>query len=125
MTHQFSRLSFVAGAAMVAGGVGLTHWRSSASDADSITMPFANGVRSLAAYPQKRSMIVLTSRPVQLETPFAVFNEGTLTPNDSFFVRWHLAGVPTSIDPGAYRLNVHGLVNNALTLSLDDLKNRF
>jgi DMSO/TMAO reductase YedYZ molybdopterin-dependent catalytic subunit len=54
-----------------------------------------------------------------------VFNDGTITPNDSFFVRWHLAGVPTSIDRGAYRLSVHGLVNNALTFSLDDLKNRF
>ena len=125
MAHQFSRRSCVAGAAMAAGGVGLTHWRSMAAEANSVSMPFANGVRSLAAYPQKRNMIVLTSRPVQLETPFSVFNDGTLTPNDAFFVRWHLAGVPTSVDPAAYRLNVRGLVNNALTLSLDDLKHRF
>ncbi len=123
--HQVSRRSFLAGAAMVAGGVGLTEWPSSASDANSVTMPFVNGVRSVASYPQKRGMILLTSRPVQLETPFAVFNDGTVTPNDAFFVRWHLAGVPTSIDPEAYRLSVHGLVNNALTLSLDDLKHRF
>ena len=123
--HQLSRRSFVAGAATVAGGIGLTQWPASATPADSVTLPFANGVRSVATYPQKRSMIVLTSRPVQLETPFAVFNDGTVTPNDSFFVRWHLAGVPTSIDPAAYRLSVHGLVSNPLTLSLDDLKNRY
>jgi len=125
MMHQLSRRSFVAGTAMAAGGLAFTQWPSSADDASSITMPFANGARSVVAYPQKRRLILLTSRPVQLETPFDVFNDGTITPNDAFFVRWHLAGVPTSIDPGTYRLNVHGLVNSSLELSLDDLKHRF
>ena len=62
------------------------------------------------AYPQKRPLIVLTARPPQLETPFAVFNEGLLTPNDAFFVRYHWSGLPTSIDPSAYRLRVGGHV---------------
>ena len=30
-------------------------------------------------------MIVITSRPPQLETPFSVFTEGVITPNDAFF----------------------------------------
>lgn len=51
----------------------------------SIELPFANGKRLLAAYPEKRPLIVLTSRPPQLETPFEVFNEGVITPNDGFF----------------------------------------
>src|SRR6266851_4754261 len=44
--------------------------------ADSVTLPFGNGERPLGKYPQKRPMIVMTSRPPQLETPFSVFNEG-------------------------------------------------
>ena len=52
----------------------------------------------LVAFPEKRPLIVLTSRPPQLETPFEVFNEGLITPNDAFFVRYHNAGIPTSID---------------------------
>jgi len=50
-------------------------------------------------YPQKRPMIGLTSRPPQLETPFSVFNDGAITPNNAFFVRYHLADVPLNIDP--------------------------
>ena len=88
----------------------------------SVTLPFTNGTRPLAAYPQKRPLIVLTTRPVQLETPFSVFNDGEFTPNDAFFVRWHLAGVPTDIDASAFRINVHGLVNTPLELSVSDLK---
>src|ERR1700754_4978984 len=66
--------------------------------ADTITLPFENGERPLVKYPQKRPLIGLTSRPPQLETPFAVFDEGVITPNDAFFVRYHNAGIPTSID---------------------------
>ena len=90
--------------------------------ADMYTLPFANGERPLARYPQKRPLIVLTSRPPQLETPWEVFNEGLVTPNDAFFVRYHLAGVPTSIDPDTYRIAVKGKVATPLTLSVADLK---
>ncbi len=61
------------------------------SRADRITLPFGNGERPLVQYPEKRKLILLTSRPPQLETPFAVYGEGLLTPNDAFFVRYHLA----------------------------------
>lgn len=87
-----------------------------------VVLPFANGERELVAYPQKRPLIRLTSRPPQLETPFAVFNEGTITPNDAFFVRYHLSEIPTKIDPATYRLRVHGKVTAELSLSLDELK---
>src|SRR5437762_12613739 len=87
-----------------------------------VTLPFENGERDLVAYPQKRPLIRLTARPPQLETPFAVFNENIITPNDAFFVRYHLADIPTNIDPAAYRVNVKGAVNTPLTLSLAELK---
>jgi DMSO/TMAO reductase YedYZ molybdopterin-dependent catalytic subunit len=89
---------------------------------ETVTMPFANGKRPLVKFPQKRALILLTTRPPQLETPFSVFNEGLLTPNDAFFVRYHLAQVPTSVDPEAFKVEIKGKVNSALTLSLADLK---
>lgn len=97
----------------------------SAYGEESITLPFANGERRLLPYPQKRPLIVLTSRPPQLETPFSVFNEGVITPNDAFFVRYHNANIPTSIDAETFRLEVKGEVKTALKLSLAELKKDF
>ena len=93
--------------------------------ADRVTLPFDNGERPLVTYPQKRPMIGLTARPPQLETPFAVFGEGAITPNDAFFVRYHMADIPLSIDPVAYRLAIGGHVGTDLSLSLDELKTGF
>lgn len=86
------------------------------------TQHFDNGERELIAYPQKRKLMRISTRPPHLETPFEVFNEGVLTPNDAFFVRYHLAGIPLSIDPNIYRLNVSGHVDTPLSLSLNELK---
>jgi DMSO/TMAO reductase YedYZ molybdopterin-dependent catalytic subunit len=118
-----SRRSFLshagaAGAAAVLGSHGLA---ALTRQQDGVVLPFGNGERKLVAYPQKRPLIVLTSRPPQLETPFTVFNEGLLTPNDAFFVRYHWSGLPLSIDPSAYRLRVGGLVDTPLELSLEAL----
>jgi sulfite dehydrogenase len=93
--------------------------------ADSVTLPLANGERPLIKYPQKRPLIRLTTRPPQLETPFAVFDENIITPNDAFFVRYHLTNVPTQIDPATFRIAVQGKVNTTLSLSLDELKQNF
>jgi DMSO/TMAO reductase YedYZ molybdopterin-dependent catalytic subunit len=90
--------------------------------ADTVTLPFGNGERPIVKYPQKRPMIGLTSRPPQLETPFSVFNEGAITPNDAFFVRYHLAGIPLEIDPDTYAIDITGKVDKPFKLSLADLK---
>lgn len=92
---------------------------------ETIRLPFENGERPLVAYPQKRPLIRLTSRPPQLETPFSVFNEGAITPNDAFFVRYHLANSPPPAEVLAadkFRVQIKGKVNAALRLSIDDLK---
>jgi sulfite dehydrogenase len=86
-----------------------------------VDLPFVNGRRRLVAFPQKRPLLLLTPRPPQLETPFAIFDDGVLTPNDAFFVRWHLAGIPQSIDASMHRIKVTGAVQSELSLSLDDL----
>src|SRR3954453_7209764 len=85
-------------------------------------LPFENGDRPLVKFPQKRPMIGLTSRPPQLETPFSVFNANAITPNDAFFVRYHLADVPLNIDPDAFSVEIKGKVNKPLKLSLADIK---
>jgi len=90
--------------------------------ADTVTLPFGNGERPLVKYPQKRPMIGLTSRPPQLETPYSVFNDGAITPNDAFFVRYHLAGIPLEIDPDSYTIDIKGNVDKPFKLSLAELK---
>src|SRR5471030_1859468 len=89
---------------------------------DTMTLPFDNGERPLVKYPQKRPMIGLTSRPPQLETPFSIFNNGPITPNNAFFVRYHLAGIPLDIDPDKFTLKIKGKVDHPLKLSLKDLR---
>ena len=73
------------------------------------------------AFPQKGAMVLQRTRPPLLETPFDVFDQGVFTPNDRFYVRWHWAVIPTSVDVGKFRLNVHGAVNTPLSLSLKDI----
>lgn len=93
---------------------------------ETISLPFANGERPLIAYPQKRPLIRITTRPPQLETPFSVFDENILTPNDAFFVRYHLTvSTPPVVDPETFRLRVTGRINQPLDLSLAQLKTEF
>jgi DMSO/TMAO reductase YedYZ molybdopterin-dependent catalytic subunit len=89
---------------------------------DALKLPFDNGDRPLVKYPQKRPMIGLTQRPPQLETPFSVFNGGPITPNNAFFVRYHLAGVPLDIDPDKFTLEIKGKVDHPLKLSLKEIR---
>ena len=74
-----------------------------------------------ADFPAKGPMLLQRTRPPLLETPFEVFDQGVFTPNDRFFVRWHWADIPTTIDAGSFRLAVRGHVNQTLSLSLPDL----
>jgi sulfite dehydrogenase (cytochrome) subunit A len=111
-----------AGAGIFALGSGLRLESLNALALDTVTLPFENGERPLVNYPQKRPMIGLTSRPPQLETPFSVFNEGTLTPNDAFFVRYHLSVLPLSVDPDTFFVEINGKVDKPMKLSLQEIK---
>lgn len=116
------RRTFLKQAGTLGAALGAAPLAAMAAEASRLVLPFDNGERELVAYPQKRPLILLTARPPQLETPFSVFNEGEITPNDAFFVRYHWAGIPTSIDPQSYRLKVGGNVNTPLELSLDEIR---
>jgi DMSO/TMAO reductase YedYZ molybdopterin-dependent catalytic subunit len=126
LPSQLSRRRFLARA----GGIGLTGLLgASAWDAMAATLaelPFANGRRELVTnFPQKGAMLLQRTRPPLLETPFAVFDQGVFTPNDRFYVRWHLPNIPTSVDPATFRLNIRGHVGQPVSLTLDDLVREF
>ncbi len=86
--------------------------------------PYWNSVGQIASFPQKAPMIVLTDRPVQLETPRNYFLNA-ITPNDAFFVRWHLETIPNEVDLSTWRLRVEGNVDKPLELSFPDLLRKF
>lgn len=79
--------------------------------------------RPLVRYPGKTDLILLTSRPPQLETPAKYF-ENAITPNDAFYVRYHIPP-PTEVDLSTWRLKVAGHLDKPLELSLDDLQSKF
>jgi sulfite dehydrogenase len=89
---------------------------------DTVTLPFDNGERPLVKYPQKRLLIGQTSRPPQLETPFSIFNDGPITPNNAFYVRYHLADLPLNLDPDKFTLEIKGKVDHPLKLSLQEIR---
>ena len=109
------------GAAIAALGAGMAA-PSVRAFAAAVALPFDNGERPLVKYPQKRPMIGLTSRPPQLETPFSAFNGKVITPNDAFFVRYHLADIPLSIDPDTFSVEIKGKVDKPMKLSLATIK---
>lgn len=84
----------------------------------------ATGGVEMVKFPEKTDLILLTDRPPNLEMPAKYFRED-LTPNEAFFVRWHLANIPTSVDPATFRLTVGGHVDKPLSLSLEELKKDF
>jgi DMSO/TMAO reductase YedYZ molybdopterin-dependent catalytic subunit len=80
---------------------------------------------ALEALPGKRPLIKLSYRPPNYETPLSYFGEA-LTPNDVFFVRYHLAGIPEATDAETWKLAIAGeCVENPLTLTIADLRSGF
>jgi len=63
-------------------------------------------------------------RPPNYETPLGYFDD-VITPNERFFVRWHLANIP-QINASTWRLDVGGdAAAQGLQLSLDQLQHEF
>src|ERR1041384_398219 len=93
--RERSRREFLAtlgqAGALLAAGSGILPRSAGAADD-----PILAG-RPLVRYPEKTDLILLTSRPPQLETPMRYFDRA-ITPNDAFFVRYHVFPIPTSVD---------------------------
>ncbi|MFO1316422.1 MAG: molybdopterin-dependent oxidoreductase [Burkholderiales bacterium] len=125
-TNRLRRRLVAGGAgALAAAGLG-TLSRGALAQASTVDLPIANGRRNVVAFPEKRPLIVLTTRPPQLETPFEIFNEGVITPNDAFFVRYHNAGIPTSIDGDKHVIRIGGnAAGKPFELTVADLRSQF
>jgi DMSO/TMAO reductase YedYZ molybdopterin-dependent catalytic subunit len=85
---------------------------------------FGESTEVLGTLPGKQPLIQHALRPPNFETPLKNL-VAAFTPNDLFFVRYHLAVIPR-IDPASWRLAVGGSsVGAALSLSLRDLQHDF
>jgi len=109
--RDFLKASLVASAAAV--GTSLS--------AGATGQPIDNRKVAKLAFPEKKPLITYSDRPPLLETPREAFAHG-ITPNDEFFVRWHMPEIPTFIDVETYRIKINGLVENELSISLAELK---
>jgi len=112
--RDFFKTSFVASSVLL----------GSSSLASTTSQPNNSRSISSVAFPEKRPLITYSNRPPLLETPRDAFTRA-ITPNDEFFVRWHTPRIPTHLDIDTYRINVHGFVNNPLSLSLKNLKTNY
>jgi DMSO/TMAO reductase YedYZ molybdopterin-dependent catalytic subunit len=104
------------GAAGTAGAAGLLS--TGCSRKPQATAPDA---ATQIRFPQKVALRTLSDRAPCLETPWQYFRHD-LTPNEAFYVRWHLEAIPTHVDLQTWRLRVGGHVERPLELSMDDLR---
>ena len=95
------RRDFFKKAAVVASAAAVG---TSTVKAGETVQPIDNRKVSPVAFPEKRPLIMYSDRPPLLETPRDVFTS-VLTPNDQFFVRWHMPDIPTHIDPNTYTIH--------------------
>src|SRR5262245_1560768 len=109
-----------------AGAVALAGTGAKFSQAASPELPAAlpEGLRQTATLeplPGKKPLIKLAYRPPNYETPIEYFRQA-ITPNDAFFVRYHLSDIP-EIDAKTWKLSVGGDgANGQISLTLDELK---
>src|SRR5215470_17057737 len=109
-----------AGAALALSGLNPKFSEAEAAGA-SLTPGVPSGVNSVAtmeALPGKKPLIKLSYRPPNYESPLETFRTA-ITPNDEFFVRYHLADIPT-VDGKTYKIAVGGDgVDGPLEMGLD------
>ena len=115
------RRDFFKKAVVTAGSVALG---GSVVEAGETTHPVDDRAITPIAFPEKRPMIMYSDRPPLLESPREVFTSA-LTPNDLFFVRWHMPMIPSHISMGIFKVKIDGLVEKELSLSLREFKTKF
>jgi DMSO/TMAO reductase YedYZ molybdopterin-dependent catalytic subunit len=118
----------LAGSALAVGGSGLLSRAARAAEKSFLTEGLPQGVydtATLEALPGKKPLIKLSYRPPNYETPVSYFTS-EFTPNDSFFLRYHLASIPEKIDAAQWKLRVGGEgVGTPLELGLSELRSGF
>ena len=116
----------MAGAGAALAGSGITFPRLLEAEVPVPNLPagLPQGMRAAAvldALPGKKPLIKLSYRPPNYETPISYFRT-PMTPNDAFFVRYHLTHIP-QVDETKWRLAVGGEgANSEIELTLDDIR---
>jgi sulfite dehydrogenase len=110
----------------VIAGVGSALLTTPAIAAESTRLPaeLSDGTRQVERFvelPEKRRMLRLSDRPPNYETPIDAFTN-VVTPNQRFYVRYHLAGVPSAEDMDGWALTIGGdAVTKPVRLTMRDL----
>jgi DMSO/TMAO reductase YedYZ molybdopterin-dependent catalytic subunit len=113
-----------AGAALAGSGFAMPELL----EAEAAGVPLSPGVPAgvasvarMATLPGKKPLIKLAYRAPNYEAPLEYFRT-PITPNDEFFVRYHLSNIP-QVDAKTYKIAVGGEgANGQVALTLDDLK---
>jgi len=112
-----------AGAAFAATG-GLSELAHAASAAAELSPGVPQGIGSyvtMGTLPGKKPLIQLSDRGPNYEAPLEYFRT-PITPNDEFFVRYHLSDIP-EVKAESYRISVGGEgANGQAEITFDDLK---
>ena len=113
-----------AGAALAGAGLGLPRTPEAIAAGLDLAPALPPGTReeaTLESLPGKKPLIKLAYRPPNYESPIEYFRT-PITPNDEFFVRYHLSDIP-EVDPKTWKISVGGEgANGQAEISLDDLK---
>src|SRR6185437_13532372 len=124
ITRRHLLQSAGAGAAFAATGLSFSEIAEAASAAEQLTPGVPGGVSSyvqMGTLPGKKPLIQLADRPPNYESPLEYLRT-PITPNDQFFVRYHLSDIP-EVKAETYRIAVGGDgANGQAELTLDDLK---
>jgi DMSO/TMAO reductase YedYZ molybdopterin-dependent catalytic subunit len=111
-------------AALAGSGMAFPHLLEADAAVPNLPAGLPVGLRAeavLDALPGKKPLIKLSYRPPNYETPISYFRT-PLTPNDAFFVRYHLTHIP-QVDETKWRLLVGGEgANSEIELTLADIR---
>src|ERR1700739_1285727 len=125
---MFTRRTLLSAAGAGAALAGSSFALPTLFEAEAARVPLSPGVpagvasiASLETLPGKKPLIRLADRAPNYEAPLDYFRT-PITPNDEFFVRYHLSNIP-QVDAKTYKIAVGGEgANGEATLTLDDLK---
>jgi DMSO/TMAO reductase YedYZ molybdopterin-dependent catalytic subunit len=113
-----------AGAALAASGIALPKFSAAEAAGVDLTPGVPQGISSyvtMGTLPGKKPLIQLADKPPNYESPLEYLRT-PITPNDQFFVRYHLADIP-EVDAKTYKISVGGDgANGQADITLDDLK---
>jgi DMSO/TMAO reductase YedYZ molybdopterin-dependent catalytic subunit len=113
-----------ASAALIGSGLAFPRLGEGAAAGPALSRALPEGLREnvvLDTLPGKKPLIKLSYRPPNYETPVEYFRTA-ITPNDAFFVRYHLSDIP-EVTAKDWKLAVGGDgADGQIELSFDDLK---